>query len=67
MRQEPSALSSNPVPPLLDCPVERLGEEIAELSARIQAANYCLLTLIRQFDERGGWNVGFASCAHWLN
>ena len=67
MRKEPSELSPNPGPPLLDCPVERLGEEIAELSARMQAANYCLLTLIRQFDERGGWNVGFASCAHWLN
>ncbi len=67
MRQEPSTLSLNPVPPLPECPVEDLGEQIAELSARIQAANYCLLVLIRQFDDRGGWNVGFASCAHWLN
>src|SRR5207249_4067804 len=22
--------------------------------------------LIRQFDERNGWNHGFPSCAHWL-
>ena len=47
--------------------VERLGENIAELAARIQAATYELLVLIREFDERAGWNGGFRSCAHWLN
>ena len=47
--------------------VERLGESIAELAARIQAATYQLLVLIREFDERAGWNGGFRSCAHWLN
>ena len=44
-----------------------LGDAIAELSARIQAATYELLVMIRQFDERGGWGQGFKSCAHWLN
>ena len=44
-----------------------LGDTIAELAARIQAATYELLVMVRQFDERGGWNDGFASCAHWLN
>ena len=47
--------------------VERLGDAIAELSARIQAATYALLVLIRDFDEGEGWNGGFQSCAHWLN
>lgn len=47
--------------------VDRLGDEIAELSAHIQAATYRLLTLIREFDDRAGWNTGFRSCAHWLN
>ena len=47
--------------------VERLGDAIAELSARIQAATYELLVLIRKFDEREGWNGGFHSCAYWLN
>ena len=47
--------------------VDRLGEEIAELSAHIQAATYRLLVLIREFDARNGWNTGFRSCAHWLN
>ena len=48
--------------------VERLGESIAELSARIQAATYELLILIREFDAREGWSDGgFRSCAHWLN
>ena len=45
---------------------ERLGNDIAELSARIQAATYELLVMIRAFDEREGWS-GFKSCAHWLN
>jgi hypothetical protein len=46
---------------------EVLGERIAELSAQIQAATYHLLVMIREFDDRGGWNVGARSCAHWLN
>ena len=45
---------------------EGLGNDIAELSARIQAATYELLVMIRAFDEREGWS-GFKSCAHWLN
>ena len=46
--------------------VEALGNRIADLAARIQAATCELLVLIRQFDERDGWE-GFASCAHWLS
>ena len=46
--------------------LERLGDRIAELSARIQAATYELLVLIRAFDERTGWS-GCTSCAHWLS
>ena len=45
---------------------ERLGDRIAELSSRIQAATYELLVLIRQFDERNGWE-SCTSCAHWLS
>ena len=44
----------------------RLGDRIAELSARIQAATYELLVLIREFDERDGWH-GCLSCAEWLS
>jgi len=47
--------------------MDQLGEEIAKLSAQIQAATYHLLILIREFDEKSGWNTGFRSCAHWLN
>ena len=43
----------------------RLGDRIAELSARIQAATCELLVLIREFDEREGWD-GCRSCAEWL-
>lgn len=45
---------------------ERLGEEIATLAARIDAATYELLVLIRKFDEEEGWNCGFLTCAQWL-
>src|ERR1700675_128144 len=45
---------------------DRLGDEIAELSARLAAATAHLLELIREFDARGGWSHGAPSCAHWL-
>lgn len=48
-------------------PKECLGEEIAALAARIDAATYELLVLIREFDEKEGWNCGFLSCAQWLS
>jgi hypothetical protein len=25
------------------------------------------VVLLRDFDARNGWNVGFLSCAHWLH
>jgi 5-methylcytosine-specific restriction endonuclease McrA len=46
--------------------LDRLGDEIAELSAHLEAATARLLDLIREFDARGGWNTGFRSCAAWL-
>jgi hypothetical protein len=46
--------------------LDRLGDEIAELSAHLEAATGRLLDLIRAFDARGGWNTGFRSCAAWL-
>ena len=64
-------MSDSPHPPLPSTVNESqtgaLGDAIAELSARIQAATYELLVLIREFDERGGWGPGWTSCAHWLN
>jgi hypothetical protein len=46
--------------------LDRLGNEIAELSAHLDAATARLLDLIREFDARGGWNTGCRSCAAWL-
>src|SRR5437773_4764161 len=46
--------------------LDRLGDEIAELSAHLDAATARLLELIREFDTREGWNTGFSSCAAWL-
>jgi hypothetical protein len=47
--------------------LERIGDEIAELSAHLDAASARLLDLIRDFDARSGWNTGFRSCAEWLS
>ena len=47
--------------------LDRLGDQIAELSAHLEAAGARLLDLIRDFDARGGWNIGFRSCADWLS
>src|SRR5882724_1549103 len=46
--------------------LDRLGDEIAELSVHLEAATARLLDLIREFDAHGGWGNGFRSCAHWL-
>ncbi len=49
-------------------PAESLGAEITRLCSYLYAAEYRLLKLIREFDEREYWaSHGFSSCAHWLN
>ncbi len=55
------------IPAAPQSPTEALGEQIAALAARLHAATYDLLVLLREFDERTGWNTGFLSCAHWLH
>ena len=47
--------------------LDLLGDAIAQLSAHLEAATARLLDLIREFDARGGWNIGFRSCADWLS
>ena len=47
--------------------LDTLGDEIAELSAHLDAATAHVLTLIREFEARAGWNTGFRSCAAWLS
>jgi 5-methylcytosine-specific restriction endonuclease McrA len=56
-----------PATPNPNTELDRLGDEIAELSAHLEAATARLLDLIREFDARGGWNTGFRSCAAWLS
>ena len=47
--------------------LDSLGDEIAELSAHLEAATARLLDLIREFDAGAGWSNGFRSCAAWLS
>jgi hypothetical protein len=48
--------------------VDRLADEIAELSAHLDAATHRLLELIRHFDTGSGWYTqGCLSCAQWLS
>jgi hypothetical protein len=46
--------------------VQAIGDRIATLAAHIHAATYRLLVLLREFDDRHGWD-GWKSCAQWLS
>lgn len=62
------ALTTPITPTLPEREIRALEDQITELAAHIHAADYRLLTLIRQFDESAGWaDPGLRSCAHWLN
>jgi len=48
--------------------IDELDSAIVSLAARINAATYEFLVLVRRFDERAGWlSWAFASCAEWLH
>jgi hypothetical protein len=62
-----TVLVSSPSPRVsVETSTHVLGEAIATMAARIHAATYELLVMLREFDAREGWNTGFLSCAHWL-
>ena len=68
-----AARPSDPIPapsglrPGEDDELARLGERIAELAADINSAEARMMTLIAEFDRRGGWKDGpFSCCAEWL-
>ena len=63
---------TSPEEPSHERSLEELEDEIATLSATIQAATYRLLCLVEEFDRRSGWadpldSNGFRSVAHWLS
>jgi hypothetical protein len=46
----------------------RLGDQITELAAHLDAGEYRFLVLVEAFDRDQGWSgTGINSCAHWLN
>jgi uncharacterized protein DUF222 len=48
--------------------IDTLADRIAATAASIDAATHTFLTDLREFDERGGWDVqGAQSCAAWLS
>ncbi|MBA2631041.1 MAG: DUF222 domain-containing protein, partial [Thermoleophilaceae bacterium] len=48
--------------------LDRLGEEITEQAAHINAATCRWLLLVASFDRQDGWmSWGCRSCAHWLS
>ena len=49
-----------------DDELRQLGERIADLAARINAAEGRMMALLADFDRRGGWKDDFSSCAEWL-
>ncbi len=60
--------TTTPPPSPAPADLDRLGDEIAALAAHLDAATARLLTLLREFDARGGWaQQGCRSCAEWLS
>jgi hypothetical protein len=56
----------NPSPDLV--PIDELDQAIVDLSARINAATYELLVLIREFEDRAGYlKWGLKDAAEWLS
>jgi len=59
----PSAFRTDP-----DRSIDELDAAICRLASRINAVNYQLLVLVREFDDRMGWaKWGYANCAEWLS
>jgi hypothetical protein len=59
----PSASRSGP-----DRSIDELDAAICRLASRINAVNYELLVMVREFDDRMGWaKWSFPSCAEWLS
>lgn len=49
-------------------PLAELESELLGLAGHIAAAQSRFLTLLAEFDDRGGWaGPGLRSCAHWLS
>jgi hypothetical protein len=48
--------------------LEKMGDEIAQIAVAMDKASHRQLTLLRSFDEGGGWAIsGSRSCASWLS
>jgi len=51
-----------------DRSIDELDAAICQLASRINAVNYQLLVLVREFDDRMGWaKWSYANCAEWLS
>jgi len=47
--------------------IDEIDAAISQLSRGINSANYDLMVLIREFDERTGWlKWSFTDCVSWL-
>jgi hypothetical protein len=56
------------VAPEPDRSIDDLDAEICRLASRINAVNYQLLVLVREFDDRMGWaKWSYPNCAEWLS
>jgi hypothetical protein len=48
--------------------IDELDAAICRLASRINAVNYEMLVLVREFDDRMGWaKWGHSNCAEWLS
>jgi hypothetical protein len=67
MKTLPAAVAGAPVAEYRRS-IDALDRAIVNLTARLNANEYELLVMIREFDERGGWlKWGLSSCPEWLH
>ena len=58
----------SPSPTHPDRSIDEIDAAICRLASRVNAVNYRLLVLVREFDDRLGWaKWSFPSCAEWLS
>jgi hypothetical protein len=66
-----AAANAIPSAPAPDRSIDELDAAICRLASRVNAVNYRLLVLVREFDDRMGWAKwsfsSFSSCAEWLS
>ncbi len=68
MNTDPHRHHARPASAARQRPIATVERELCSAAAQIATITARLLTLLHEFDTRGGWaGAGITSCAHWLS